>query len=115
LHDLLQYFSKLSHNPSTHDNSVFSKKNYRIALLNHLKIIHHNNKEFHYFKDTQHIEEGNNTSYSIIDFESFTLSKTSLIRVQEVTSFYTPTKDFKKAATKLAERIFYSVSGEVKE
>jgi len=105
----------LSRNPPTCNNSVFSKKNYRTALLDHLKIIYRNNKEFHYFKSTQCIEKENNTSYSILDLESFTLSKMLPIHVQEVISFSTPTEDFKKAATKLAECIFHSVSGEVKE
>ncbi len=115
LHDLLQYFSKLPRNPSIHDNSVFSKKNYYTTLLDYLKIIYCNNKEFHYFKGTQHIEERNNTSYSILDLESSTLSKMSPIRIQEVISFSMPIKDFKKIVTKLAECIFHLISGEAKE
>ncbi len=115
LYDLLQYFSKLPHNPPIRDNSIFLKKNHHTALLDYLKIIYRNNKEFHYFKNTQHIEEGNNTSYNILDLESSTLSKTSPIRVQEVTSFSMPIEDFKKVATKLAKCIFHSISGKVKE
>jgi len=115
LYNLLQYFSKLSRNPPTCNNSVFSKKNYRTALLDHLKIIYRNNKEFHYFKSTQCIEKENNTSYSILDLESFTLSKMSPIRIQEVISFSMPIKDFKKIVTKLAECIFHLISGEAKE
>jgi hypothetical protein len=118
LHDLLKCLSKLPRNPPTRDNSIFSKKNYRTALLDHLKIVHRNNTEFQFFKGSRRIDEGNKASDNIdniLDIESTTLLEASPICVQEVTSFSTLTEDFEKIATKLAERIFHSVSGEAKE
>lgn len=107
LHILLNIFSKLPQSPPMRDKTVFSKKEYyRKALLEHLKMIHQNDQEFQFFRGTKRVELYQTNGDSL---ESDT--KVS-IKVQEGDDF---TDNFKDIATKLAENIYRSVTGEVNE
>ena len=113
LHELLNIFSKLPQNPPMRDKAVFSKKEYyRKALIDHVKLIHQNDRSFQFFKGTQHV------MLNQMDESSLESRSKMSIKVHQEGLCYDAdnfTDSFAEIATKLAENIYQSVNGEVNE
>jgi hypothetical protein len=113
LHELLNIFSKLPQNPPMRDKAVFSKKEYyRQALIDHVKLIHQNDRSFQFFKGTQYV------MLNQMDESSLESRAKVSIKVHQEGLCYDAdnfTDSFAEIATKLAENIYQSVNGEVNE
>ena len=116
LHTLLTVFSKLPQNPPMRDKAVFSKKKYyRNALLDYVKMIHQNDREFQFFKGAQRVTVLNE-NISDTQADDQPSSKVS-IKIQEASqhTIHNFTNIFKDIASRLAENIYQSVNREINE